>query len=274
MSVKKIKSNSFNVLVEKFASMTQLIETINQRPHNRGNFEDSKQDTNPSFSGIKSWKEGCELVHSFEKNIEKVKTEIKKIDDKKTVQTKRSKQYEDVAGFVPVVPHALMNLPKSMINSQIVLKKSKVINVMIDVTYSWMNTTEKIANYYSKVLAYLIGLEKQGFRVRISLIMNFGTESSSQQHSCIVLLKNENQPIDIKRMMFPITHTGTLRVFGFSWYERLEGAIYIGGYGTAMHNWGIKTKAEELKKVLGELNSKVYYLYYKCDYEMVFKNVK
>ena len=274
MKTKTIKTKNYKILIEKFDSMTHLIETSNGRSFKfSGSHEETRTNIDGDFAGIDTWEGACKLVTNYNKNLDKVKNEVKKIDDKKTIQHKRTRAINDVAGYIPIIPNALMGLPKSMINSKMVTKKSKIINVVVDVTYQWSLSSEKVAEYYSKVLAYLISLEKQGFRVRISNYMMFGNSGSEQVHVATVLVKRENQPIDIKRLLFPITHTGTLRLFGFDWYERLPNAKYIGGYGRALHHWRDSDK-EEILTAVGELNNKAYYLNYGCDYKAVFEGIK
>jgi hypothetical protein len=179
----------------------------------------------------------------------------------------------DTNGYQPLVPNALMGLPKSMIRTERVVKKSKIINVVIDTTYKYATKTREVVNQFSNALAYLASLEKQGFRVRISLLYVFGKDNESTVHACKVLLKDEKQPMDIKRMMFPLTNLGSFRLFGWDWYERLPEALEIFGYGQQIKYWN-KDRQADIMNVLGEVNSKAYFIDIDSDLNSVFSSVR
>lgn len=58
-------------------------------------------------------------------------------------------------------------------------------------------------------------------------------------------IKSSNQPLDLKRMSFPLTHTAFFRVIGFDWYSRFPKGKYRSGYGRAL---GYELNDREMKE--------------------------
>lgn len=259
-----------NVIVESFKSFSEMVETNETR---ESNFGYNREIEGRDFD-FKSYEEAKAWLFNYDKHLNKFKTAFKNVDKNKTVEVKKTVNRVGVAGFQPLIPNALMGLPNSMIRTDVVSKKSKIINVMIDATYKWSTKGYEVAEKFSKALAYLAGLEKQGFRVRLTLMFVFGEGRSSDQiHVAKVNLKSENQPIDLKRLMFPLTNLGSFRLFGWDWYERLPKAEQIGGYGQAVYHWN-QVKQNDLLESIGDPNSKAYVLHMENDVYEVFKDVR
>ena len=259
------------VIIESFKSYSEMIETNDSRTSNFG--YDRRVEGRKDFD-FNSYDQALSWLYNYDKHIQLFKTNLKDVDTNKTIEYKKTKNVIGVAGFQPVIPNALMGLPNSMISTQVVSKKSKVLNVLVDSTYAYSTTSREVAEKFSQILAHLTGLEKQGFRVRISLMYLFGKSGNNNKvHVCKILLKSENQPIDLKRMMFPLTNLGAFRLFGWDWYERLPEGEQISGYGQAIYHWNQKWR-DDINTVLGEPNSKAYVLHIHSDPKVVFKDVK
>lgn len=258
-----------SLIVESFQSFSELLQTNDTR---KNNFGYNREIDGRGFD-FGTYQQAVDMLYDYDKHLQKFKTSLKNIDKQKTVDVKKTKSVVGVQGFQPIVPNALMGLPNSMIGTQVVSKKSKILNVVIDGTYPYNTSSTEVANHFSKSLAYLVGLEKQGFRVRISLMFLFANNHQGQVHVCKILLKSENQPIDLKRLMFPLTNLGSFRLFGWDWYERLPLANYMAGYGQAIYTWNNEYRQDVLDSI-GELNNKAYLLHLKTQAEEVFKNVK
>ena len=270
MNKKILKGKNFSKLVyEEFNNMSELISTNDSRSSNFGyNREIHGRDFD-----FNSYEQAVNWVHNYNENIEIFKTKFKNVDINKNIEIVKTRNTIDVMGGQALVPNALMNIPKSMIRTDRVTKKSKIINVVVDSTYKYSTTKKEVVSAFSDALAYLAGLEKQGFRVRISLLYVFGSNKESVAHGCKVLLKDEKQPLDIKRMMFPLTNLGSFRLFGWDWYERLPEAKEISGYGTPLKYWS-KDRYDEFMSNIGYLNSKAYLIDINSDLNDVFNDVK
>lgn len=265
------RTKSFNVIMEEFHSIKELVDTSDSRKNNFGYNREFRE----SWVGVKNYDQARDyLLNGWSEPVKDVKDYLNKIDENKRLDAIKTRLKDDVAGFLPIVPNALMGLPKTMRNVEIVTKKSKVLNVTIDATFRADVSKSKAQEYFSKVFAHLMALEKSGFRIRINSMMSFGDSTEYTVHIVKLLLKHEHQPIDIKKLMFPIINTAMFRAVGFDWYERLPDAVKISGYGRALHYWHDSTKEQEIYDVMGVDKSKSFYIHYGSDYRQIFKGAK
>lgn len=265
------------IILESFESYSDLIKTNDSRDNNFGhnrNLRSTESSTRCKFD-FQTYDQAVSQVYNYDKHLPTFKSHLKTFDSKKTVQHKKTRNVIGVAGYQPVIANALMGLPKAMISTQIYSKKSKILNVYLDGNYAAGTTPSEIVYTFTNVLAYLFDLEQQGFRIRLHQLFIFGQSYNKKDptHICKILLKSENQPFDIKRLMFPITNLGAFRLFGFDWYERLPSAVKLSGYGNSFPSWNQDQRTDVLD-ALGELNSKAYIINHKQNVQQVFENIK
>lgn len=180
--------------------------------------------------------------------------------------------HNDVVGYAPIVPNAILGLPQSMINQTIVPKKIKVINVVFNAGNPAMRDKKEVLEYGAKFVSYIMNLEKQGYRVRIDCLLSFNDFVDDKHYILRVPVKNEHNPIDLKRICFPLTHPAMQRSIGFDWYERLPEAEHICGYGREFcTERNEKRRNAVLKKFL---KSNEYFVCYGMDLDEVFEGKK
>lgn len=171
-------------------------------------------------------------------------------------QGKRVSFHNDIVGFAPVVPLAIMGVPTAMINTHMTQMKAKVLNVYYDMTASASTSKERIIEAGKKLLGAIMELEMQGYRFNLYAIQSY-TDNNSSDVLC-VKIKDANMPMDLKRMSFPLTHTGFFRVIGFDWYSKTPNGTYRFGYG---HGISYDYNAEQVSEMLSELfKEKVVYM--------------
>lgn len=73
-----------------------------------------------------------------------------------------------------------------------------------------------------------------------------------------VKVKSASQPMDLKRMSFPIAHTAFFRGIGFDWYSKFPKGTYRPGYGSPIcYEKTQEQIQEEYRKLFG--NSAIYF---------------
>lgn len=258
--------NGRHYIIETFNSSNEMIKVNNSRKQNFGEARTSDCD---SWRGA-SWNEAINMLqYGWDKPVKQIKSNIKKLEKQGTMR--KITFQNDVIGFAPNVPNAILGLPQSMINSHVSYKKAKVINVMIDPGASCGVSSDRIIEYGSKVIEKLYSLEKAGFRVRIEVLYSFnGKEWEPNTCAMKYLLKSENQPFDLKRMAFPMAHTAMFRRIAFDWYERLPEAKELDGYGTPLKN---NDDRDDIKQVLCS-DKNTYLILHGDDLDEMFKNIK
>ena len=165
---------------------------------------------------------------------------------------KRFKSFNDVVGFQPIIPNAIMGLPKSMVNSSMKPIKTKVLDVYYEMTVAAFTESKDLIKAGQKMLGVIMELEAQGYRFNLYCTQGYYSSSSGCDMVC-VKVKSANQPMDLKRMSFPIAHTAFFRGIGFDWYSKFPKGTYRPGYGHAIAYE--KTQAqiqEEYRKLFGK----------------------
>jgi hypothetical protein len=270
---KKIKGESANIYYEQFESYQEFLKIVEERDRTNAHGHHTLRENVGDWNGVKTYEEAKDLLmNGWEAKVEYLKKCVEKEID--TIDQKRlTKVFNDVVGFMPVVPMAIMNLPNCMLNVRQSVKKQKVIKFLIDRTFGCGVNSDDAIKYFSKVLARISVLEKNGYRCRIEILQNYSSESWSKTRAMFsMLIKSENQLFDIKRMAFPIAHTSMFRTFGFAWENSLPIAYESYHQSTLGRGWMYwnKTSRERMLDALNEANEKTVYVHYNKDLDEIF----
>lgn len=273
---KKLENESAKLYYEQFENYQEFLKTVESRDRDNSHGEHRLTDNirRKSWSGVESYEEARNLlINGWDAKVDFLKKQFenasKELDEKRVVKT-----FSDMVGFMPIVPNVIIGLPNCMLNNRTETKKSKVIKFLIDTTASCSEDSDDMIKYYSQVLARIALLEKRGYRCRIEIYQQYSEENNSGTKAGFsVLIKSENQPFDIKRMAFPMSHTAMFRVFGFAWENSLPipyDDYHCGGLGTPMYHWS-SSKRENMINAIRNQNEKIVYVSYKKDLEQIFE---
>lgn len=247
--LKKFKVNGVNINAEMFESAAELVRVsatrtrTDERFHNMSN----RSEVRAGFTSVNSLDEALELLRTgYQPSVEKLQSAVKV-----NGQRKRATFHNDVVGFAPVVPLAMMGVPQSMVNMTMTTIKAKVIDVYFDMTCSCSTRTETIIQNGQKLLSAILNLEMQGYRFNLYAIQSYYNRQQGADLLC-VKVKNASAPLDIKRMSFPLTHPAFFRVIGFDWYSKVPGGTYRSGYGHALgYDFGKDKLNEMFRQMFG-----------------------
>ena len=145
---------------------------------------------------------------------------------------KRITFQNNVIGAAPVVPLALIGVPNCMIDMRMKPIKAKVFDVYYDITTSSGTTPQTIIENGKKILGAIIELERQGYRFNLYAMQTYYEKDSADMLT--VRVKSASQPLDIKRVSFPLTHPAFFRAIGFDWYSKTPKGKYRSAYGRSM----------------------------------------
>lgn len=241
---------------ERFENYDEFYRTIMKRQDNaRKTLEDVFNQHDKDWTGVQSVEQAKDmLLNGWSKNVDRLKQSFNQ--ELNTLENNKAKKtINSVAGFMPIVPNALMGLPNSMISMKLEPKKSKIFNFMIAIDRACNNSVETIIEKMSKIFAYIAMLERSGqYRCRIEVFFTAygGSERSGTNTSVSVLVKNENQLFDIKRVCYPVIHPSMLRLFAFAWEESLPldyDDYRVCGYGTSFEHWNDTYKQDFINMV-------------------------
>lgn len=236
----------YPINVEFYDSAMEVADDCRKRPITSSSFDDKSKDSfSESWEGVRSYDEALDyLRNGYQPTVEKLKDVYKTV---KSGTTKRFKFRNNVEGFAPIVPLAMMGVPNSMVDMRMTPIKCKVIDIYYDMTCSCGTDKNDIIKAGQRVLEAIMELEQGGYKFNL-----YGVQSYSDRHGADILcvkIKDSARPTDLKRVSFPLTHTAFFRVIGFDWYSRMPKAKYRGGYGHALaYEFKSKEQQNELAR--------------------------
>lgn len=257
VDVEKSAGRKYTVNVEMYSTVGDMVTLLKTRSITDRQFDNQQtKRLDTSWCGVKSYDEACEFLHNgYQPSVEKLKERMKA---NYVGEGKRITFNNDVVGYAPIVPLAMKGVPQSMLNHKMKPIKAKVIDVFYDISVTCGVSNEKILNNGSNLLSAIIGLEQEGYKVNIYAIQAYS--GSSDCDMLIIKIKDSRQPMDLKRMSFPLTHTAFFRVIGFDWYSKVPGGKYRSGYGhTLNQEFGIERSTAIIREVSGNDRAVVLY---------------
>ena len=239
------KDNYINL----FDNITDLSQYLSSKKRKEGR-DKSSEDSDSSFSGTKSFQEAFDLFrYGDEELYKKFKEQSSKINiDKLLGNAVRKQKYVNRNyGCVPNVPNYLIGNPLNMINAEIGRISHKVINIFLSIGVPWTVDKEDIINTGIIYLSVIDLLEKAGYRCNLYA----GVTASSAKHEYMyVRIKTDREPLNLKKLVFPLVHPSMLRRIYFRWAEVNDYDYDItGGYGK---NDDEKTILNNMKKIYNE----------------------
>lgn len=260
---------------ETYDSISQLIQTVNSRPVNSV-FKHSSRSSRTNgrdFTGTSSYGEAEGLLKDgWDGPVKDLKAEISKLYAKANVVTTKARPRNSVVGYAPCVPAAILGLPESMIATEKVPSKVKAVTIVYANSAVGSVGASKFTKAGAVVLKLVNDLELKGYRVRL-LCEFWSSECGDENAVGRVSIKDWRQPLDLKKIAFPIAHPSMMRRIGFSYVETHPGlrASWSGGYGyTTGNKKSYEQMVSEFKKN-GLLTENEYYitmqLVEKCNYD-------
>lgn len=252
----KSKKISFNV--EVFNSAGEVVEVSARRKVTNSEFHNFDTGYMPE----KKWCGGFEtfeevktaMREGYQPTVDKLKGAFKA---NLAGQAKRISFFNDVVGFAPIVPLALMGIPTAMQNSYMKPIKAKVVDVYYDMSCCCDVKSEEIIKAGQNVLGALLELEMQGYKFNLYAIQSY-YESGSADVLC-TKIKSSNTPLDLKRISFPLTHTAYFRCIGFDWYSKTPKGTFRYGYGRDLcRDQGVEDAQDAFRELFGR-NSVIFF---------------
>lgn len=219
---------NYKIISEEYNSAMDVANDCETRKITNHNFENVKYKDDWDWRGVKNYEEAIDLLkNGYVDKVEKMQKEINK---SVIGQSKRITFHNDIVGYAPIVPLAILGVPNSMINSKMKPIKAKVIEICYDISCFANVDSDDIIRVGLAFLKIIANMEMQGYRIKLTAVQGYST--NSVLNLLRINLKSANQPLDLKRISFPTIHTGFFRVIGFDWFSKTPHGEYIGsGYG-------------------------------------------
>lgn len=245
---------------ESIEDLVQYLKTTDTNEVFKYADQDSHREYSSGFHEFKTYEEALEnLEFGYDKhfkqfidNVEKAKNIVSKIEINRVGSTKR-----DVAGFIPIVPNALLGLPESMINASRIKKAVPKARIFIEISESGGVRTDRIIKLKSVVFALIDLIERQGIRCEVWAVEN--SKAGNEITSDAIKLKDYFQPLNVYKLQFPIVSPDMLRRIHFRMLEtnpNIKSGSWTCGYGSPLISY---RSIPDLEKIL-QLNEEDIYI--------------
>lgn len=189
-----------------------------------------------TFSGAyellaKGWYEGSK----------KLETKLK-LEKGSAFNKLERKFIQDVVGFQPIVANYLMGVPKSMVNSKMVMRKEKVVTLNYCAAFSGGVKASVIEENCITAFRIIKAIEAAGTRVNLNVFYAgyvYDYQTSTKRYNLIKLrIKGANERLNVAKMAFPMVHPSFLRRILFRAIEVSPSFTreYVNGYGRVLSN--------------------------------------
>ena len=260
------KKGKINTIVEEYNNFKEFCAVQNDRPLVWNTSYPTRDVTNDSDKRCNSFDEAQNyLLHGFDENVSEMVSAVGTLS--KTGTRMKNQRYADVVGFAPIVPNAIIGIPTSMMNVRKKPIKTKVVTIDYDPTVDWTVTPKAVLDFGCRFINCVLNLERQGYRVRINYLATATRDNN--QYILRIPLKSEFNPLNIKRMSFPLTHVAMLRYLFMDWEERLPKSKHLSGHGIPLYACDSKER-ENGRNVLGDGS---YLVTFQTDVETMFAQI-
>lgn len=128
----------------------------------------------------------------------------------------------DVAGAYPIAALAAAGDPCSMVDLQPVEERVRpIVRLVVQRGGSSAYSAEEFMNYGAAVLSYIEGLEAANFRVEIEVA--FAAKIPPIDHYLSVIVKRAEEPMEMDRLAYVLTHPAFFRRIAFAVKESTPG---------------------------------------------------
>lgn len=202
----------------QYESMKEFDEILKPEHHIDGR-DNSSSESGSSFSGTSSFEEAEELRKFGDRESLNLLVKTKEATDKAFMANsgKRAKNFNDVQGFQPIVPNAIIGLPLSMVNQKRLPRKVKTVDIFINSSTAWHVDKEDIALRGAYTLSVIDALERSGYRCNLYIGKVSWTDNNNKSlvTGYFMNIKKPEQPLNLMKVAYYMINPSFLRRTGF-----------------------------------------------------------
>lgn len=243
--------NESKVYMDFFEDINELCKYL-KRPRKIGRLNASEE-RDIDFTGTQSYEEAENLLKYNDNNLyEQILKEKRKINVEKLLGNviKRKQYKNDIVGFQANVPAYLTGVPLNIVNEYKAKTSQKIVNIFINIRVDGGTSKERVLKIGTIYVIMLDLLEKAGYRV--NLYVGSANRIRDDYYMYLALkIKTDKEPLNLKKMCFPIAHASMLRRIKFRWMEVCDCNIdpTRNGYGGPD---SLERTTRMMKRALGE----------------------
>ena len=233
--VKRIETVTYQkkptkVIIYSSTDAVDMVESLKEM-RNKQNYrvEDydifSKCSFDAKWAGVKDKDHALNMIRHGTENtklVESVKSYIEEVNGGVKVRKYREIDYRPF-GCTPCIPRVLSGNPNCMILPKKSPVRSRIIKILVDCAVSWYFSPEDIRRVGSTIARAICDIEQAGYRVRLyAAHVTHNRDDPSEILCTHLMMKGENEPVNLKRMLYPLAEVSFLRILGFTVINRAE----------------------------------------------------
>lgn len=264
-----IKRKRDNLIIEQYESTRDFLTTLNAREYNTF-AETRRTGYEKKFAGVTSFDDAVNLFTSGYSTPVK---EFNRAEVSNVGYDMTPKFVNCIAGGAVSVPRALAGVPTCMIKRVEQPQRARVVRLAVDVGRAGRVSKRDIIAWGKKIVALVRSIESAGRRVQIDVFATCTHDFDAERVNAFTLpIKNASQPLDLKRICFPLVHPAFQRVFKFDWYDRLpqDDVECVWGYGHAVCYETQETQNRIVRALFGD---NCHYVGFKTDIEALAREL-
>jgi len=200
-------------IVRKFNSLAEYNAYLESGETNKifaGSIGLSIHETSGSFEGTKTWEEATNLMMNGDKErhntLKAARQEFRVASNAGTCS--RRTMVRGVAGFMPNVPAAVMNMPQAMFDVKTTKHSARVLDVMYVPAASYIHAASEIDACGMKVAKAVYHTEANGVRVNLWIVIG---AKNNENIIVAVRVKTADQYGNLLKAAYPLAHPSFLR---------------------------------------------------------------
>lgn len=226
--MKQITENSY---MEYFSSLYDFSQKLKERKTNKA-FEKvygenlpsmSETDSGIKFTGTKSYKNADDmLLNGDSESLGKIEEFQIRNENISTGFSKKPVGVRSMCGSSPIVPLYISGCPKNMYCTRKMPAKSKVLTIVVNVTYCAFRKSKEIINIGANFASAISSLEKCGYRINLFVAEMFTSSSCGYRIISLIKLKDAGAPLDKLSIAYPLINPSFLRRQSFRFIETID----------------------------------------------------
>jgi hypothetical protein len=240
-------------ILERFESIDEFLKEVGSRETSpQYNGEPTARNIRDNNYSDSRWRGAKGYNEAREQFVNGTKAKAAMLKAYQTEVDPRQRQAINApCGCAPIVAHALMGIPDSMID---IRRKRipKATKVIVDMTVSSYVNAGDITEAGKKIIAAVGKLEGEGISTEITCTVD-SLLNGRQLTGMGVTVKNAGQAFNAARVSFPMSSPAFLRVFSFLQTSTLPKALFDWGYGVPVAtHYENKELAEYYRTMYGD----------------------
>lgn len=144
----------------------------------------------------------------------------------------------DVGGAYPDPAAAAAGVPDCMVHFTPEESRHRpIVRIAVNIWASCAYKSREFTNYGAAVLSYIDAIESAGFRVELTMLCHCLANSGPRAvYTASAIIKRAEEPLDIDKAAYCLTHSTMLRRIFFGHMQLVEGAAGRMNYCGSPHN--------------------------------------